>query len=269
VLEEVLREATLSGGLDRHDLDAQRDRRERASKVSAERVDDLTGGGVYRRIGEAQKLAAAPGVVKRDVHALVTAEVPGQPGDEKILIAADRAGDAIARCRSVMAELQAGGGQAIDGVRREHHDQPTAAGGHLRDRTRQLRDVKESPRKEFIYWSDDGDLMAIRIGNWKAAFMEQNSRISPETPIGVWQGEFTKLRGPNLYNLRSDPFERSGDSIYKGDWQAKRSFMLVPAQAAAAQWLSSFKEFPPRQKPASFNLDDVMRKMSEPQTGSK
>lgn len=129
-------------------------------------------------------------------------------------------------------------------------------------------DVKESPRNEFLYWSDDGDLMAIRIGNWKAAFMEQYAEIVPNTPIGVWQGEFTKLRAPNLYNLRTDPFERSGDSIYKGDWQAKRSFLLVPAQAAASQWLASFKEFPPRQKPASFNLDEVMRKMSE-HPGSK
>jgi arylsulfatase len=130
-------------------------------------------------------------------------------------------------------------------------------------------EVKESPRKEFLYWSDDGDLMAIRIGNWKAAFMEQHAEVSPETPISVWQGQFTKLRAPNIYNLRSDPFERSGDSIYKGDWQAKRSFLLVPAQAAAAQWLASFKEFPPRQKPASFNLDEVMRNMSEPQAGGK
>ena len=124
-------------------------------------------------------------------------------------------------------------------------------------------DVKESPRKEFLYWSDDGDLMAIRVGNWKAAFMEQHAEVVPNTPIGVWQGQFTKLRAPNLYNLKSDPFERSGDSIYKGDWQAKRSFLVVPAQAAAAQWLASFKEFPPRQKPASFNLDEVMKKMSE------
>jgi len=130
-------------------------------------------------------------------------------------------------------------------------------------------DVKESPRKEFLYWSDDGDLMAIRIGHWKAAFMEQHAEVTPNTPIGVWQGQFTKLRAPNIYNLRSDPFERSGDSIYKGDWQAKRSFLLVPAQVAASQWLSSFKDFPPRQKPASFNLDEVMRKMTENPGGGK
>jgi arylsulfatase len=130
-------------------------------------------------------------------------------------------------------------------------------------------DVKEAPRKEFLYWSDDGDLMAIRVGRWKAAFMEQHAEVNPKTPVSVWQGQFTRLRGPNLYNLRADPFERSGDSIYKGDWQAKHSFLLVPAQAAAAQWLASFKEFPPRQKPASFNLDEVMRKMTEQPGGGK
>jgi len=130
-------------------------------------------------------------------------------------------------------------------------------------------EVKESPRKEFLYWSDDGDLMAIRLGNWKVAFMEQHAEVNPQTPVSVWQGQFTKLRAPNMYNLRADPFERGTNSIYYGDWLAKRTFLIVPAQAAAAQWLSSFKEFPPRQKPASFNLDDVMKQMSEQQGGNK
>jgi len=124
-------------------------------------------------------------------------------------------------------------------------------------------EVKESPRKEFIYWSDDGDLMAFRYENWKSSFFEQHTEISPKTPVGVWQGQFTKLRLPNLYNLRSDPFERGPTSIYYGDWMAHRAFIQVPMQGFATQWLQSFKEFPPRQKPASFNLDEVMRKMSE------
>ena len=124
-------------------------------------------------------------------------------------------------------------------------------------------EVKESPRKEFIYWSDDGDLMAIRYEQWKAAFLEQHTEISPKTPVGVWQGQFTKLRLPNLYNLRTDPFERGPTSIYYGDWMAHRAFIQVPMQGFAAKWLESFKEFPPRQKPASFNLDEVMRKMEE------
>jgi arylsulfatase A-like enzyme len=128
-------------------------------------------------------------------------------------------------------------------------------------------EVKESPRKEFIYWSDDGDLMAIRYREWKAAFYEQNTETSPATPIGVWQGQFTKLRLPNLYNLRTDPFERGPTSIYYADWMAHRAFIQVPMQAFAAQWLASFKEFPPRQKPASFNLDQVMRKMTDSDAG--
>ena len=130
-------------------------------------------------------------------------------------------------------------------------------------------EVKESPRKEFIYWSDDGDLMAIRYEQWKAAFLEQHAEISPKTPVGVWQGQFTKLRLPNFYNLRTDPFERGPTSIYYGDWMAHRAFVQVPMQGFAAKWLESFKEFPPRQKPASFNLDEVMRKMSEPQDGKQ
>src|SRR5262249_23583801 len=124
-------------------------------------------------------------------------------------------------------------------------------------------DVKESPRKEFLYWSDDGDLMAIRLGHWKVAFMEQNVQVNPKTPLGVWQGPVKKLRLPNLYNLRAEPFERGPHSIYYGCRLSPRGFIIVPAQAAVAQWLASFKKFPPRQKPASFNLDEVMRKMSE------
>ena len=130
-------------------------------------------------------------------------------------------------------------------------------------------EVKESPRKEFLYWSDDGDLMAIRVKDWKVTFLAQYVEIGPKMPLGVWQGEFTKLRAPLLYNLRADPFERGTDSIYYGDWHAHRAFLMVPAQAFVAQWLQSFKEFPQRQKPASFNLDEVMRKMSETQGGGK
>ena len=72
-------------------------------------------------------------------------------------------------------------------------------------------DAKEPPRQEFLYWSDDGDLMAIRVRDWKITFMEQNNEISPKLPTGPWQGQFTKLRMPNLYNLRADPFERGTD----------------------------------------------------------
>ncbi|MBC6981222.1 arylsulfatase [Caulobacter sp. 17J80-11] len=116
---------------------------------------------------------------------------------------------------------------------------------------------EESPREGFLYWSDDGDLMAIRVRQWKVAFMEQE-----HTGLDVWKREFANLRAPNMYNLRSDPFERGTESFEYGKWMADRAFLIVPAQAIAAQWLESFKEFPPRQKPASFSLGEVMEKMT-------
>src|SRR5262249_47923078 len=115
------------------------------------------------------------------------------------------------------------------------------------------------PRQEFLYWSDDGDMLALRVKQWKLAFKEQEN-----TGMKVWEREFTNLRVPQIYNLRSDPFERGPESISYGDWKFHRAFLLIPAQAIVGKWLESFKEFPQRQKPASFNLDEVMRKMSEP-----
>ena len=126
-------------------------------------------------------------------------------------------------------------------------------------------DAKESSRKEFLYWSDDGDLMGLRVSQWKVAFMEQHTEVNPKTPLGVWQGNFTKLRAPMLYDLRADPFERGSTSMYYGDWVARRLFLIVPAQAIVAKYIESFKEFPPRAKAASFTINDVMEKIS---TGS-
>ena len=120
-------------------------------------------------------------------------------------------------------------------------------------------EVKESPRKGFLYWSDDGDLLAIRVENWKMVFKEQE-----HTGLEVWQRDFTNLRFPKAFNIRADPFERGDESLLYGKWLAERMFLVVPAQTIVGQWLSSFKEFPPRQKPASFNLDEVMRKMTTP-----
>jgi arylsulfatase len=118
-------------------------------------------------------------------------------------------------------------------------------------------EVKESPRKEFLYWSDDGDLLAVRVQNWKIAFKEQDHSGG----LNVWRREFTNLRAPKMYNLRADPFERGPESFEYDKWMADRAFLIVPSQAVVARWLSSFKEFPIRQKPASFNLDEVMRKL--------
>ena len=123
-------------------------------------------------------------------------------------------------------------------------------------------DAKEAPRKEFLCWSDDGDLMALRVQNWKVSFMEQHTEVDPKTPLGVWQGNFLKLRAPMLYNVRSDPFERGPSSMLYGDWHAHRAFLLVPAQAIVARYIESFKDFPPRAKAASFTVSDVMEKIS-------
>ena len=81
------------------------------------------------------------------------------------------------------------------------------------------------------------------------------------TGLDVWRREFTNLRVPNVYNVRSDPFERGPESFEYGKWMADRAFLMVPAQAMVSKWMESFKEFPIRQKPASFNLDDVMTKL--------
>ena len=121
--------------------------------------------------------------------------------------------------------------------------------------------VKESPRKEFLYWSDDGDLFAVRVGPWKITFIEQH-----HTGLDVWRKGFERLRIPNLYNLRADPFERGPESAaYDWTYFAPRGFVIVPAQAVVASWIQSFKEFPIRQKPASFNIDQVMEQLNTPQ----
>jgi arylsulfatase len=118
-------------------------------------------------------------------------------------------------------------------------------------------EAKEAPRIEFLYWNDDAELVALRHNDWKAVFKEQD-----HTGWDIWEKEFTDLRVPKLFNLRSDPFERGDTSFIYEKWKFDRVFVLVPAQALAAQWLQSFKEFPMRQKPASFNLDEVMAKMT-------
>jgi arylsulfatase len=118
-------------------------------------------------------------------------------------------------------------------------------------------EAKDDPRQEFLYWSDDGELVAVRVRDWKVAFKEQEY-----TGFNVWKREFTNLRAPNIYNLRADPFERGPESFEYTRWMADRTFLIVPSQAVVARWMESFKEFPIRQKPASFNLDEVMRKLT-------
>ncbi|MCI0387639.1 MAG: arylsulfatase [Acidobacteria bacterium] len=118
-------------------------------------------------------------------------------------------------------------------------------------------EVKENPRKGFLYWSDDGDLMALRYENWKVHFMEQRAH-----GMSVWQEPFVSLRFPKLFNLRSDPFERADEdaTVYYAKWAADRMFMLVPAQALVGEFLKTFQEFPPRQRPSSFSIDEALEK---------
>ena len=118
-------------------------------------------------------------------------------------------------------------------------------------------ETKEWPRQEMMYWSDDGDLMALRYEQWKMHFVEQRAEA-----FQVWSEPFVKLRVPLIFNLRADPFEKAQhESIYYADWLAHRAFLLVPAQVFVGKWISSFKDFPPRQKPASFSVDEVMKKL--------
>jgi arylsulfatase len=123
-------------------------------------------------------------------------------------------------------------------------------------------DVEESPREGFLYWSDDGELLAVRVRNWKMVFSEQKGY-----GISVWREPFDNLRFPKLFNLRSDPFEAAEDStVFYDKWTADRMFMQVPAQAIVAKWLESLKEFPIRQRPSSFSVDQVVQKFM-PKTG--
>jgi arylsulfatase A-like enzyme len=112
----------------------------------------------------------------------------------------------------------------------------------------------EWPRKEFLYWTDDGNVAALRYNNWKMVFLEQRAH-----GFDVWQDPFVQLRVPKLFNLRTDPFERADhEAIGYGKWRFDRVFLIAPAGAYIGQWLQSFKEYPPRQKPGSFNLERVM-----------
>jgi len=113
----------------------------------------------------------------------------------------------------------------------------------------------EWPRKEFIYWTDDGSVAAIRYINWKITFLKQAA-----LGLRVWQEPFVQLRAPLITNLRMDPFERAEEENAMGfqQWYLDHMFVIAPAAAYIGKWLQSFKAFPPRQKPGSFNLDRVM-----------
>ena len=116
----------------------------------------------------------------------------------------------------------------------------------------------EWPRKEFLYWTDDGALAALRYDRWKVVFMEQRAH-----GFDVWEEPLVTLRLPKLFDLRSDPFERADhEAMGYQKWRFDRVFLMGPAQAYVSNWLQSFSQYPPRQKPGSFNLEAVMESLS-------
>jgi arylsulfatase len=125
-------------------------------------------------------------------------------------------------------------------------------------------EVKDSPRETFFYISDDGEVMAIRHGDWKAVLMEQRA-----TRMMCWAEPFVSLRLPKFFNLRQDPFERADDnSNTYWDWIFDHIYLLYGMQALVAKEIENFVKFPPRQKPASFNLDAVLAQLEKANDGS-
>jgi arylsulfatase A-like enzyme len=123
-------------------------------------------------------------------------------------------------------------------------------------------EAKQGPRREFFYWTDDGDIAALRYDQYKLVFMEQRAH-----GYEVWQEPLVTLRLPKLFNLRTDPFERADhEGIDYPRWRLERAFLLVPAQGIVGSFLKTLQEFPPRQKPGSFSLGDAMEKI---QAGAK
>jgi arylsulfatase A-like enzyme len=120
-------------------------------------------------------------------------------------------------------------------------------------------EVNESPRLNFFYISDDGDIMALRHGDWKAVLMEQRAH-----QLACWSEPFVPLRIPKMFNLRRDPFERADvDSNTYWDWVISHAYLIYGMQGIVAQQIDAFVKFPPRHKAAAFNLDAVMRQLEE------
>jgi len=122
-----------------------------------------------------------------------------------------------------------------------------------------------SPRKGFVYFNDDGDIVALRFDNWKVVFMEQ--RV--EGTLRIWAEPFVTLRLPKIYNLRTDPYERAditSNSYY--EWFLYHDYIALAASIIIVPFLESFKEFPPRQKPGSFSLDQALARMNDVASGA-
>ncbi|MFN9548758.1 MAG: hypothetical protein ACK56Q_00605 [Pirellulaceae bacterium] len=117
--------------------------------------------------------------------------------------------------------------------------------------------TEDCPRKEFWYVADEGQVMAARYQDWKVVFMENRAER-----LQIWKEPFVELRAPDLYNLRRDPFEKAklGSNTYE-DWYIDRAFIVIPIQGMAAQFLKTMEEFPPSQRPGSWNLRGIEEKL--------
>jgi arylsulfatase A-like enzyme len=127
-------------------------------------------------------------------------------------------------------------------------------------------ETDESPRHEIFYFTDDGDLAALRYDEWKITFLEQEKWAT----FRAWMEPLTVLRTPLIFNLRRDPYERAyrtSNNFY--DWMLDRAYLLVPAQRYVANFLATFEEFPPRQEPASFSLDKVLETLAAGAAGAR
>jgi arylsulfatase len=127
-------------------------------------------------------------------------------------------------------------------------------------------EVDKSPRQLFIYFSDDGDVLGIRFDNWKVVFMEQRAQGT----LRIWAEPFVALRVPKLFNLRTDPFERAdvtSNSYY--DWFIDNDYIALAATAVMTQFLATFEDFPPRQKAASFTIDQAVAKLENALTSGR
>ena len=125
-------------------------------------------------------------------------------------------------------------------------------------------ETSEGARDEFFYFNDDGALVAMRYENWKVVFQEQRAKGT----LNIWAEPFTPLRVPKIFDLRADPYERAdvtSNTYY--DWLMDHVFLLTPAQVEAAEFFSTFEEYPPSQRAASFSVDQIQSQLEEQLSG--
>jgi arylsulfatase len=123
--------------------------------------------------------------------------------------------------------------------------------------------IQASPRKEFFYVNDDGQMVAIRLGPWKAVFLENRANA-----FEIWREPFVELRVPLLFHLRRDPFEKANiDSNTYNDWFLQRPYVIVPMQQLAAKFFQTLQEYPPSQTPGSFNLEKIQEQIENAARG--